>query len=382
MEVSGVNLTAAKLAEQQQAAKAKAKDLSLVRESVQDEFIEMVDLGAFNYLAMKKKFEELSHKTDVRKPQETSEPQKQDGDATRAQIVAKKFETNNPELSSRVLMILASRMSDTDTVDDMLKKLMDTYKDPTLADEALDFLSELAAKGSPMADKLAKAKELFNDRFGVEIRSGKNINAQAAEFSEKGLGSKTGLRDLYRDLLLNPRDPHTLFEELSGKFPFSKMKQVIDFVLHSIGADMKALGPSISRAELEKLFTESRKLQAFLSLFQFFQKRMKSIGGLFDIEDLSLPPMLSFELLAKQLMRLLRERYPSSDKVLRMAASLGISDELIAQLIIFGQYRDAMRQISPRLFKSERHRQDLLMAIIEALSDLDDMLDDEEEEDE
>lgn len=380
MDLSSVNLTAAKLQAQQTAAKEKAKELALVRESVKDEFSEWVDTAAFNYLAMKKQFEDLKKKTEPRAPQEVFEPEKADQEATRAEKVAKKFESNNSELSSRVLLILASRISESDSVNDILRKLMETYKDPTLADEALDYLKEVAAKGSQMDAKLAQAKEQFNERFGVEIRAGKNIQAQAQQFAEQGLGSKTGLRDLYRDLVMNPRDPHTLFDELTNKFQFAKMKQVIDFVLHSLGADMKALGPSISRAELERLFTESRKLQAFLGLFQFFQKRMKSIGALFDLEDLATPAMLSFELLAKQLMRLLKERYPSSDKVLRLAASLGISDALMAQIIIFGQYRDAMRQISPRLFKSERHRQDLLMAIIEALSDLDDMLDEEEEE--
>ena len=79
-------------------------------------------------------------------------------------------------------------------------------------------------------------------------------------------------------------------------------------------------------------------------------------------------------------MKLLQERYPSPDKIIKLSFVLGISEEVAAQIVIFTQYRDALRHISPKLFKSERHRQDLLMTLIETLSDLEDELEDEEEE--
>jgi hypothetical protein len=41
-----------------------------------------------------------------------------------------------------------------------------------------------------------------------------------------------------------------------------------------------------------------------------------------------------------------------------------------------------MRGVSPRLFKSEKHRQDLLTTVMEAISELDDLLEEEEEEEE
>jgi hypothetical protein len=79
-------------------------------------------------------------------------------------------------------------------------------------------------------------------------------------------------------------------------------------------------------------------------------------------------------------MKLLQERYPSPDKILKIAFALGIAEELAAQVVIFTQYRDAMRHVSPKLFKSERHRQEMLMALMETLSDIEDELNDEEEE--
>jgi type III secretion protein W len=95
-----------------------------------------------------------------------------------------------------------------------------------------------------------------------------------------------------------------------------------------------------------------------------------------------MPKNLSFELLAKMFVKLISEKYPSPEKILKFSSLLGIADEISAQVIIFTQYRDAMRGVSPRLFKSEKHRQDFLMVLIETISELDDLLDEEEEEEE
>ena len=107
---------------------------------------------------------------------------------------------------------------------------------------------------------------------------------------------------------------------------------------------------------------------------------MKLIKGQFGRFGLSMPGRVNFEALAKLLMELLQERYPSSNKILQLAYTLGISEELAAQIIILTQYRDAMRHISPKLFKSERHRQELLLALMETLSDLEDDFNEEDEE--
>jgi hypothetical protein len=43
--------------------------------------------------------------------------------------------------------------------------------------------------------------------------------------------------------------------------------------------------------------------------------------------------------------------------------------------------RDAIRQIAPKLYKSDQHRQDLLGAFIDATEELDEKLEEEEDED-
>ena len=184
---------------------------------------------------------------------------------------------------------------------------------------------------------------------------------------------------MYRDITGNPRNAQTLFDELSQKFSYSSMKVVIRFLLHSLGADFKAKGPSISKPELMVRMEEAQILQAILGIYRFFKSREGLIHKQFDHFGLMFPNVLNFEQIAKQFMKLLKERYVSSEKVISLKRLLGISEELAAQIIVYTQMRDAIRNTSKRLYKSDRHREDVLNAFMEALEDLEEMLEEEEE---
>ena len=110
------------------------------------------------------------------------------------------------------------------------------------------------------------------------------------------------------------------------------MKTLIDFFLHSLGSDLKSKGPSIDHAELHRLMSETRKLQAILGIFRFFKSRMALIASAFFRQGLALPGRISFEELAKLFMKFLQERYPAPEKVLQMAIQLGLAEEWLAQI--------------------------------------------------
>lgn len=329
-----------------------------------------------------RRFETLETRIKRRsKEEETEKAEKKDSETVEIEQldkVSQQFEQKNPELHAKNLLLLRSRIKSSDSPDEILQKVLESYPDYSLADEALDFLS-LTTNGE-LAEKVRECKEKFNEIYGREIRAGRNINVQARAFSAQGLGSPTGLRDLYRDVTGNPRDPATLFNELSSQYPFEKMKTVIAFILHSLGNDLKAKGPSIPRGELHRLVTETRSLQAILGVYRFFKSRMKLIYSSFDREGLSMASRVTFELLSKLFVKFLMERYPSADKVLQMGIQMGLSDELIAEMIIFTQMRDAVRQVAPRLYRNEQHRQDVLMTFIEAIEDLEDKMEEEDDE--
>ncbi|MBF5058541.1 HrpJ domain-containing protein [Candidatus Neptunochlamydia vexilliferae] len=341
---------------------------------------EAQELMIFNPLKMRKNFEPLNKRTE--RPPEGQKGQKTEKEAkepSNVERVAANYYAKNPELQKKTLMSLHQEIKPDDSHEKILEKLQKIYADKSLADEAIDFLIEVSENKEALKKKYIGIKEDFNAQYGRQIQAGHNIRTQAQQFSKKGLGSPTALRDLYREITGNPRTPKQLFDELTAKFQFSDMKNIIDFILHSLGDDMKAKGPSIAREELKRLFSETRSMQAILGLFRFFFARMGMIKKQFDQYDLSMPSRVNYEVLARLLMKLLEERYPTPDKILKQSFVLGIAEELAAQIIVYTQYRDAMRHISPMLFKSERHRQEVLMALMETLSDLEDEIDEEEE---
>jgi len=337
----------------------------------------------FNPLEFAKKFKTLADRT---KPPETKEA----GDQKEKEVLkdkaiiklAKTFTEKNPELHSRALLALRSYVKPGDTPQTILSKVKESYPDEYKTDEALRFLAETSTEGTDHHEALIKTRERFNTLYGREIKAGKNISTEARAFSKEGLGTPDGLRSLYKDITGNPREPLPLFNELLKSFDFEKMKQALEFILHSLGADMKSKGPSISRGELQNMFSGARTMQAILGVFNFFKMRMRLVGAEFKRGDLDLPGRLTYKLIAEQFMKLIAERYPSPDKIFKLATLLGISKELLAQIIVYTQYRDALRHVSPKLFKSDRHRQDLLKTLMDAISDLDDQLDDDDDDDE
>jgi len=296
---------------------------------------------------------------------------------------ANRAQKKNPELKSPTLLQIRGKLSEGDSPEEIIKKILESEPDVTLADDILDFLAE-TTKGE-LAKNIKEAKELLNKQYGREIAAGRTISAQAREAAAKGLGTPTNMRELYRDITGNPRDSTTLFQELSKQYAFKDLKKVLDFLLHSLGTDLKSKGPSIPRGQLYRLLTETRSLQAILGVYRFFRNRMGLVDKMFEREGLTKPAQLNFETMSKEFMGLAGDRYPSGDKVLQTAVRLGIEKWIMAKIIALSQFRDAIREVAiNQIYRSLQHRDDLYLAILEALEELEDeleaLLDEEDEE--
>lgn len=344
---------------------------------------EYVDLPSLP-ITQAKQFENLKrlHQKQEGKPEETEgseEVVEKIVDVENVDEASERFQKSNFELRAKTLRILRSQVAQSDSSNDILKKVDNVYKDASLADEALDFLIETSESGLLAATQ--EAKEKLNKDKGKEIRAGRNMGMQAREFSKEGLGTPTSLRDLYRDIILNPREPLKLFDELAEKFRFPKLKSAITFMLHSLGSDLKAKGPSISRGELKRLIDETRSMQGILGVFRFFQSRMRLIQREFSSYNLVVPNRLDFEIIARIFVKIISERFMNPDKVLQTSKLLGISEEAAAQMVIYSQMRDAIKQIAPKYFRDPRHREEILRALIDTIEKLEDQMEEEEEED-
>ena len=378
--VSGATPTSTHALENLQKVAAE-EDLQQIESS--EDLEQWCDLDSFNPMAMMRRFRPLDEFKEAHHEEHIEEEKKVEKEGKVMEVekveeAATRFQRNNYELQAKTLLILRSRITAKDTADEVIQKVLQAYPDPALADEALDFLIETADPQT--ASIIRSAKEQFNQRFDRDIKAGRNMGAQAREFSKEGLGSPTSLRDMYRDITMTPREPLKLFDELSDKFPYDKLKTAIHFLLHSLGSDLRSKGPSITRPELIRLIDETRSLQGILGIYRFFQTRMSLIQRQFLSYDISFPSRLQFDVLSKQFVKFLADRFMSPEKILQAARLLGISEEAIAQVIVFTQMRDALRQISPRYYRNPKHREELQQAFLTALDELEDQLEEEEEE--
>jgi len=369
----------------QQAVREIQKEVQAERAmqvETEDDLSQYFELATFNPMTQAQKFKnlkELHHKQDSKAAEtdDVDEVVEKIVDVETVDEVAERFQKNNFELNSKTLRVLRSQVTKGDTSDAILKKVDNVYKDASLADEALDFLIETSETALLAATQEAKTK--LNKDKGKEVRAGRNMGAMAREFAKEGLGSPTSLRDLYRDILLNQREPVKLFDELAEKFRYPKLKSAITFMLHSLGADMKAKGPSIQRAELKRLLDETRSMQGILGVFRFFQSRMRLIQREFSSYNLIVPSRLDFEVIARVFVKLISERFMNPEKILNTAKMLGIAEELAAQMIIYSQMRDAVKQVAPKYFRDPRHREEILKALIDTIDKLEDQMEEEEE---
>lgn len=298
-----------------------------------------------------------------------------------AESWAESFSNANPELKKQILMLLLEKLKDAQSKEEILTLLEQFYPDPSTADDALNFL--LKTTTGSLQKLVQDAKDAHTARFGREIAAGKNIAEEVKRYAGAGLGLPTSLRDMYRDITGNPREPIQLFQELSDRFQYKELRKVLAFLFHSLGTDLKSQGPSIPPGLLHRLIGGVRSLQGILGLYQFFRARMKLIGFLFQRDGLELPKNLTFELIAKQFVGLLQERYPTGDKVLSTAGKLGIEKWILAKIIVFSQLRDAIREVAlSQFYRNVEHRDELYKAIIEALEQLEEELDELREEEE
>lgn len=375
-ESFGVNLSAI----QRQEAKQEAAEL--IAEQLESQETALEDLErAFNPQAADREQARKGRARNLETRRKVPIPQPgkiQEVNKKSEEDLANSFHQRNRELPANALIALKNAIREEQSAEEILEQTEKFFSDPTLAEEALEFL-EQTTQGELQA-KVIRARQILIDLKGREVIAGKNIDAAAKSFDAQGLATAQELRELYREVTGDPKEHNALFIELSGRYTFDDLKQVVSFLLQGMAYDLKSKGPSIQQAELQLLMRELKNLQSILWVYLFFKSRKKLLRSLYDKYGLDYDEEeLDFEKLSKNFIQIVEDRYPSVMKILRQAEKMGLDyDE--EKVIVLSQFRDAIRQLSPRLYKSMKHKQDLITAMLETLEELEDKLEAEEEE--
>lgn len=364
-----------------------AVDFAVAQDTTEKNFLESTETAvAFPFRQQRKPIEKRSSKS-VKEAVKAGDKGERLAPIKPIKDTADQYQGRNPELRSNVLVQLRDLIKPGDSKEQILAKVRAYYPDESLADEVLEFLLETSE--GELNQEIQAAKEDLNKDAEQKRRilAGRNIGTDARDAADRAngaLGTPSDLRNTYRTLTRDPHKESTeLFQDLSSKYAFKELKSVVDFLLHALGSDMKSKGPSIPRGELHRLISETRSLQAILGVYRFYKSRMHLIKSMLERDGLELPANLNFEGISREFMSFVNERYPTSARVLQSASRLGIDQWVETEIAIFSQWREGVREVSPhQIFRSLQHRDEVYMAIIEALEDLEDELDEELKEEE
>lgn len=350
---------------------------SVVQEESKESFETFIDQFAVNTMQIiKRDGETLQKRIEKRVRSDHAEKSENEEEVPleveESQEVSGYYENKDSDIKKKPIQSLKEQLSKFDTEEDILQKVMDMYPDPIDAEAIFEVL--LQTMPDELKEKIFNAKNKFEKRFERALKAGKNIFEEVQKFAKDGLAPPDELRQMYTELTGDPKPALELFEELLNKFTFEKMKQAIKFWLSALGADLNSKGSSIQPGELSNLIKEAKSLQAILGLYSFFASKQRELILNLARKNAVATPQMNFKNLAKIFALFLKDMYPSPDKVIFMKNELGITANLHAQEAVFSIMCGAVKGVSPKLFRNQKHIEDVLSCFIDALEAIDQIL--------
>ncbi|NRD71755.1 type III secretion system gatekeeper subunit SctW [Shewanella sp. VB17] len=145
-----------------------------------------------------------------------------------------------------------------------------TYLNSYSADVSDQFVALSEAKkqltGKPEAEALLRLIDAsltqMAEKQGAEVRAGLIIYETAVEFSSnKDIGDIQGLRNFYRDAVLDYHGLADAFNDIFTRFGTKNMPNAISFLLKGLSADLQVQGSSIESSKLQQLMGDMNKLR-------------------------------------------------------------------------------------------------------------------------
>ncbi|MEZ5582390.1 MAG: type III secretion system gatekeeper subunit SctW [Candidatus Competibacteraceae bacterium] len=152
------------------------------------------------------------------------------------------------------------------------ERAREEFKEPAHQFAVLSALvSALRRRGAPpeRIETAQKALQQLLDEDGSAVRAGINVSDAAAKSAgDHQLDDIQGLRDTYRDAVLDYQGIGEAFKSLSEKYGAAELPQAIDFMLNALGADMAADGASIEKSKLNAIRDDMYRLQTLAGMLE------------------------------------------------------------------------------------------------------------------
>ncbi|GAB1409648.1 type III secretion system gatekeeper subunit SctW [Desulfovibrionales bacterium] len=261
---------------------------------------------------------------------------------------------------------LTQRMRMVETRERALREAREYFPDSSDAWAALKAsLEQLEAEGAPetAVTSVREAIAELEQTEGAAIRAGIYGATAAQEFS--GLDTTDGLRDLYRQAVLDFGTVNDVFAHVQERFGDVGFGQAMDFLFRALGNDLGSDAPSMDATHLEHVHSnlgQVRLLQSAHTLCDTMLQRWESVHGIKGVRDDSLTSM---DLLG-EIVGLRNERFLGAMNI-ESIASRAKAPDIEREVLFLQELLNTTRSFPSQLFDGDQGRMKVLDAVQEAV---------------
>lgn len=282
--------------------------------------------------------------------------------------VAKKFNQKSTELDPDKLASLAEDINEENSEDTILDKIKNLFPDDFLTDQVFDFLLEVTS--GPLNEKITTLQERHFKEHEKTILAGRNISESALKYSKELSKPPQEMREQYISFLDSQKGLVDQFWDILGASPTYKDYNLkVNFLRHSLGEDLHADASSIEKEKLMVLVKQSNALQVLGTVPKELDARWKTMKLGFKEADIPFPQKLDLLNMTKMEFNLLRERYPTQEKVIHLAEEGGVS-QTKGIIVVVESLLAISQKIHHKLYSTAQHRSDVIKSIVDAATDL------------
>lgn len=282
----------------------------------------------------------------------------------------------NSEYAARMLRMLRNAMASNRNFGplDLLRELGRGSTDPSHQFAMLELLElSLGSDEGDLRTLIRQARQQLENAKGPEIRAGINlaqeVNARASTPAEM-----QNLREMYRSEVVGFTTPQDCFRSLLSARGPGGIADAIAFLISGCGKDLKSALPSLEKEALSRILTDLQCVQVLNTVMDkltLLSGRMaKQFGEMC---------LLNGEQMTGRVLDFTEETFVPSSSIAAFIGECGIK-KLLAQLDFATELTKLFRQLSPRLFRKESDRKQLIDSTQEHLDGLITLEEEEEAE--
>ena len=225
---------------------------------------------------------------------------------------------------------------------------------------ARDQLQEDAADAVQIANLSSAITQLEEDH-GAEIRAGINISQNADAAARQGTGEVQGLRDFYRDVVLDYTSTTQAYTKVVKDYAGEKFMDAVGFLLSGLAAEVGKDSRSLPKAQLKAIMDDIYQLKLLGGMYHQCDALMDKVHNNYQSALAN-----GGQALLQEILELKEKGWYSDQLVESIAGKLGINPTN-AKIYFFNGFKDLIRLIPRKAFDDENKRTELMDSVQQAL---------------